>query len=173
MIVLLCGRSFSGKSTVAEVLVPQLPATAVSLDAINAERGLDGGQGIPIKEWSRTNAVARDRTRRCIADGITVVVDDTSSLRFLRDGWRALADEQGVPLVLVHIDTPVAVSLQWHRTNRNNPSRDDVDDAVMLAHLESFEPPGGDEEVIRFVPGASDLPDLIAALRLRGGTGDA
>lgn len=102
-----------------------------------------------------------------------MVVDDTSSLRFLRDGWRALADEQGVPLVLVHIDTPVAVSLQWHRTNRNNPSRDDVDDAVMLAHLESFEPPGGDEEVIRFVPGASDLPDLIAALRLRGGTGDA
>ncbi len=43
MIVLLCGRSFSGKSTVAEVLLRQLPATAVSLDAINAERGLHGG----------------------------------------------------------------------------------------------------------------------------------
>jgi len=173
VIVLLCGRSFSGKSTVAEVLARQLPATAVSLDAINAERGLHGGQGIPIEEWSRTNGVARDRTRSCIAAGVTVVVDDTSSPRFLRDGWRALADEQGVSLVLVHIDTPIEVSLQWHRTNRDNPLRDDVDDAVMRAHLESFEPPGGDEKVIRLGPGASDVTDLVAALRLRVGTSDA
>ncbi len=173
MIVLLCGRSFSGKSTLAEALARQLPATVVSLDAINAERGLHGGQGIPIDEWSRTNEVARDRTRAGIADGVTVVVDDTSSPRFLRDGWRALADEQGVSLVLVHIDTPLTVSLEWHRTNRDNPLGDDVDDAVMRAHLESFEPPGGDEKVIRFVPGTSDVTDLVAALRLRVGTSDA
>ncbi len=97
MIVLLCARSFSGKSTLAEALARQLPATVVSLDAINAERGLHGGQGIPIDEWSRTNEVARDRTRGGIADGVTVVVDDTSSPRFLRDGWRALADSRVCP----------------------------------------------------------------------------
>jgi len=75
--------------------------------------------------------------------------------------------------VLVHIDTPLTVSLEWHRTNRDNPLGDDVDDAVMRAHLESFEPPGGDEKVIRFVPGTSDVTDLVAALRLRVGTSDA
>lgn len=37
-----------------------------------------------------------------------------ASLRFPRDAGRALADEQGVPVVLVHIDSPTAVSRQWH-----------------------------------------------------------
>jgi hypothetical protein len=54
-VVLLCGRSFSGKSTVARKLQAALDGTVVSFDEINSERGLHGGQGIPIAEWARTN----------------------------------------------------------------------------------------------------------------------
>jgi hypothetical protein len=38
-----------------------LSANVVSLDAINVERGLAGGQGIPVKEWPTTKDEARRR----------------------------------------------------------------------------------------------------------------
>ncbi|WP_152364235.1 AAA family ATPase [Microlunatus speluncae] len=60
-LVLLCGRSFSGKSTVAGYLAAELGGELVSLDDLNAERGLWGGDGIPIEEWSRTMDLAHDR----------------------------------------------------------------------------------------------------------------
>jgi len=51
-LVLLCGRSFSGKSTVAASLADSLPGQVMSLDQINEERGLHGGEGIPLSEWA-------------------------------------------------------------------------------------------------------------------------
>ncbi len=89
-LVVLCGLSFSGKSTVARAIQAELRAVVVSLDEINARRGLHGGQGMPIAEWQRTHQIASDEVTAALRSGATVVVDDTSSPRFLRDGWRAL-----------------------------------------------------------------------------------
>lgn len=90
-LVLLCGTSFSGKSTVARTLAPVLSASIVSLDEINERRGLWGGDGIPVEEWMRTHELASGEVRGLLGSGASVVVDDTSSPRFLRDGWRSLA----------------------------------------------------------------------------------
>jgi predicted kinase len=163
-IVLLCGRSFSGKSTMAGILADFLPAVVVSLDAINSERNLQGGQGIPLDEWIRTAAIARDRTRDLVAEGSTVLVDDTSAPRVLRDLWRDLADRERVPLTLVYVDTPVDVILARHRANRTDPIRHDVTDEVFAAHLQDFEVPTDDENPLRFVPGESTLSELLEAL---------
>ena len=94
-LVLLCGTSFSGKSTVARALAPSLSARIVSLDEINERRGLWGGDGIPVEEWVRTHEVASAEVRQLLAAGTSVVVDDTSSPRSLRDGWRSLAEAAG------------------------------------------------------------------------------
>lgn len=59
LLVVMCGRSFSGKSTLA--LADRLGAQRVSLDAINEERGLRGGADIPVSEWMRTNDEASPR----------------------------------------------------------------------------------------------------------------
>lgn len=96
-LILLCGRSFSGKSTVASSLARSLPGLVVSLDVINQERGLDGGEGIPLSEWARTNELAKERVGARLCDDETVILDDTSSPRFLsgsvadavRIGWCA------------------------------------------------------------------------------------
>ena len=53
--VLLCGRSFSGKSTVASSLAHSLPGSVVSLDEINEERGCTGVKGFR----SRTTPLRR------------------------------------------------------------------------------------------------------------------
>lgn len=158
-LVLLCGTSFSGKSTVARVLAPRLGARVVSLDEINERRGLWGGDGIPGEEWVRTHKIASTEVRELLASGTSVVVDDTSSPRFLRDGWRSLAVEAGAGFTLVYVDADHATIRRRRADNRISLGRRDVADAVLEQHLADFEPPQEDEDAVR-VESAEDLKYL-------------
>lgn len=166
-LVLLCGRSFSGKSTVASSLASSLPGSVVSLDAINEERGLYGGRGIPLSEWVRTNELARERVIERLNAGGTVIVDDTSSPRFLRDGWRTLSASANAPMVLVFVDAPEDVIRQRLLNNRATGHRGDATDEVMAVHVDSFEPPEADEQAVRLQVGSGplDLDTLRSAVR--------
>jgi predicted kinase len=144
-LVLLCGASFSGKSSLGHVLADGLGAQIVSLDAINGERGLRGGQGIPVSERAQTNAEAHQRVDELLSRGETVIVDDTSSPRFLRDQWRDTAGGNASGFLPVYLRAADALVLERLRANRHDLRRGDVADEVMRGHLASFEPPGIDE----------------------------
>ena len=148
-LLLLCGTAFSGKSTLARSLAPQLPASIVSLDQINHRRGLWGGDGIPADEWIRTHQLASEEVRELLASGTSVIVDDTSSLRFLRDGWRSLAAEAGARFTLIYVDVDQSTIRRRRADNQLNPRRRDVADAVLAQHLADFEPPEDDEDAVR------------------------
>jgi predicted kinase len=166
-IVLLCGRSFSGKSTVAAQAASHLDAEVISLDAINAERNLRSGAGLPIEEWARTFELGQSRARALLVSGTAVIVDDTSSPRFLRDAWRRLAAEAEVALVLVYVNTPVEVSLKRHAANRAARSRADVEDEVLWEHLESFEAPTPDEDPLSHSTADGNLAETLDELERR------
>ena len=155
-LVLLCGPSFSGKSTVARFLAPRLAASIVSLDEINERRGLWGGDGIPAEEWIRTHELASDEVRGLLTSGMSVVVDDTSSPRFLRDGWRSLAAVTGARFTLIYVDVDHAMIRRRRADNQLDRRRRDVADSVLDQHLASFEPPQADENAVR-VESADDL----------------
>ncbi|WP_353651121.1 ATP-binding protein [Nakamurella sp. A5-74] len=165
---MLCGRSLSGKSTLARQLADALPATVIALDHLNAERGLSSGAGIPLTEWGRTHEIAHDRTRTELLAGRSVVVDDTSSPRFLRDRWRDVGREAAVPVTLVYLDTPIEVSAARHAVNRSDPVRPDVADRVLRDHLDGFEPPELDEDAIRVAFGSPEgIEVLLRRIRVR------
>jgi predicted kinase len=151
-LVLLCGTSFSGKSTVARALAPRLSAQIVSLDEINTRRGLWGGDGLPVEEWMRTHELASAEVRELLASGTSVVVDDTSTPRFLRDGWRALAAELRARFTLVYLDVDHQTIRKRRAANQLHPHRRDVTDEVLTTHLATFEPPAPDEEAVRVTP---------------------
>src|SRR5882724_11076318 len=88
---LMSGLSFSGKTTLARKIVEWLQCAYISLDDINAERGLWGGDGIPVEEWERTHALARDRLATWMVTRKDALVDDVNNLRWLRDRWRTAA----------------------------------------------------------------------------------
>jgi predicted kinase len=163
-LVLLCGRSFSGKSELARALTDVLPGTAISLDAINHERDLHGGQGIPVEEWVRTHELARERVTAALFRDDTVIVDDTSSPRFLRDAWRSLAADHDAGFVLVFLDAAEETLRVRRAANRARPRRPDVTDAVMSEHLSAFEPPGADEEPVRVVAEDVSLAQVVVAV---------
>jgi len=147
-LVLMCGLSFSGKSTLATQLAAELGAELLSLDGINEERGLHGGQGIPLEEWANTNRIAHERAGALLASDRHVIIDDTGSPRFIREEWRATATEAAAPFVLVWVQ--VTPELQRHRVlaNRDQQSRADVTDAVLTEHSAAFEPPSGEDPLI-------------------------
>lgn len=170
-LTLLCGLSFAGKSTLAAGLALELDALLVDLDAINAERGLRGGQGIPISEWVRTNELAHERASAALQHGQRVVVDDTGSPRFIRDDWRAVAANTDAAFVLVWVQIDAGLQRQRILANRSNQSRQDVIDRVLEEQRASFEQPSEDESAI--VVNARDTADpetakLISA-RILGG----
>jgi predicted kinase len=148
-LVVLCGLSFSGKSTVARAIRTELEAVVVSLDEINARRGLHGGQGMLIAEWQHTHEIASAEVTAALRPGTTVVVDDTSSPRFLRDGWRALAAGAGAAFTLVFVATDRVEARARRDRNRDQRSRPDVSDPVFDDHADNFEPPQPDECALR------------------------
>lgn len=164
-VVLLCGRSFSGKSTIAGALSRALPgSTVISLDGINEGRGLHGGQGIPIEEWARTNEVARERAAAVLRGNGTAIIDDTSSPRFLRDGWRELCRDRDARLVLVFIDAAPETIVKRQTANRVVQNRSDVTDRVMHEHLDSFQTPAEDENALRFPAETLSPAQVVAAV---------
>lgn len=164
-LIVLCGVSFSGKSTVAQRLAPEIGATVLSLDAINRERGLEGGQGIPVSKWAETNDIARERVRGLLRSGASVIVDDTSSPRFLRDRWRSTAAETASRFLLVWVRVDPQLQRRRVAANRDSPQRPDVVEAVLAAHLESFEQPTEHEHPL-VVDSALDLNQQIRAIVL-------
>jgi predicted kinase len=147
---LMCGFSFSGKSTLARKIIKQLRCAYISLDDINAERGLWGGDGILVEEWERTHALARERLATWMATGKDAVVDDVNSLRWLRDRWRAAASASCYRTVVIYLDIPRTELIARRRTNHVTVERKGISDAVWAKHLRQFEPPGADEHVLRY-----------------------
>jgi len=112
---ILCGPAFSGKTTLARQLGRASHCVCVSLDEINAERGLYGGDGIPPDEWQRTHEIALQRLSELMAGGCDIVLDDTCCFRWLRDKYREMANE--------HRNTPQLVCLEVQREEIDRRSK--------------------------------------------------
>jgi len=152
---LLCGLAFSGKSTLAAALRRRLGCALVSLDDLNARRGLHGGLGIPGEEWARTHREALREVEAALQAGRSVIVDDTNCFRFLRDDYRGIADRRGVPTVVIHLEAPLDLVRARMRANELEPTRAPIAEPVLLDLVDKFEPPAADERVIVFPAGAS------------------
>jgi len=162
LLVATCGLAFSGKSTLARRVAEPLAAELVSLDALNAERGFDGGSVIDDSEWERTSWMAVDRVAAVLGQGRSAVVDDTFSHRFLRDRFRACAHKAGARFAILFIDTPLAIIEARIAANALTRARPGIEPEVFAHHRARFQFPSSEAEVVRIAePG--DLDCWLAA----------
>lgn len=147
-LILMCGMSFSGKSTLAKSLAYRLNASIVSLDDINTVRGLRGGQGMTGEQWADTHRIAQERVAQRLEARRVVIVDDTGSPRFIRDAWRELAERANAPKRIIWVDVSEGLQAERLAANRASRQRPDVLDEVMAEHRQTFEPPE-DESAVR------------------------
>jgi predicted kinase len=157
---IMCGLAFAGKTTVARALARHTGGRVVSLDEINAARGLCGGDGIPATEWERTHDIALREADALLARGVATVVDDTGCYRWLRDRYRQVAARHGCNDVVVFVDTPPAEARRRRDANAATGARPGVRLEVFEALARTFEPPQPDETTITFVAGDAIAPWL-------------
>jgi predicted kinase len=148
-LVMLCGPSFSGKSTCAKRLAEHHGALVVSLDKIMRSRGWEPGEGAPDGEWYAAHVEAKRVLGSAMASGAgLLVLDDTNCFRFLRDAFRELAGAHAYRTILVLL-RPSAEELQLRRRRNDlDPSRKSIRDEVFHGHLASFEWPSSDEDPV-------------------------
>jgi predicted kinase len=157
----MCGLAFSGKSSAAAAVVRALKIDVASLDGINIERGLKGGEGIADAQWEETSFIAMERVRAFLKSVRSLVVDDTFSHRFLRDRCKAVADEFSARFVILFMDTPLAEIEVRRAANNLNPVRHGIRDAVFAHHRDRFQFPTDDEPVVR-IRTNRELADWLA-----------
>ena len=158
----MCGIAFSGKSTMARRIVAELGIELHFLDAINAERGLHGGDGLADAQWEETSLIAMDRLRALLHEGKSVVVDDTFSHRFLRDRCKAVVDEYGGRFSdRLRRHAPGDDFEERRVANSRSPTRSQLRDDVFEHHRRRFQFPDNDERYIR-IASDQDLAAWIA-----------
>lgn len=145
----MCGLAFSGKSTLARQIADTFEIELISLDAINHERGLHGGEGMTTSQWEETSAIAMERLRQTLRSARSAVVDDTFSHRFLRDRCKSVADEAGASFTIVFVDTPIEEVRARRAANDDRPTRHGIRDDIFDAHVASFQFPTSDEPVVK------------------------
>jgi SAM-dependent methyltransferase/predicted kinase/N-acetylglutamate synthase-like GNAT family acetyltransferase len=165
----MCGIAFAGKSTLARRVAEAMKLDLISLDTINAERGLHGGEGIPDARWEETSFIAMTRLRKCLEQGRGAVVDDTFSHRFLRERCQRVATSCGANFTIVLVDTPISVIQSRRHMNAVEKIREPIRDEVFEHHLARFEYPTQDEPTFR-ISREQDVDDLIAQASLPKGS---
>lgn len=147
-LIMTHGLSGSGKTTVAQHLLEQLPAVRIRSDVERKRvHGLDStassgstlGQGLyTAAATEHTFARLADLARSLLAAGESVIVDATFLRRAVRSAFRALADERGVPLAIVSCTAPRAVLERRVRQRRGDASEADL--RVLAQQFEQYEP---------------------------------
>lgn len=152
-VVLMCGLAFSGKTTLAKAIVATLGWAYISLDEINAERGLSSGRGISPAEWEKTHRIAIDRLGALLASHRGVVIDDTNCFRWIRERFTEACRSCGTRPVIVLLDTPEGDVEARIVANAERHDRASIAPAVFAEHVKTFERPAADEDILVYRPG--------------------
>jgi hypothetical protein len=173
-LVLTCGLSGSGKSTVARALVEALGAVRVRSDVERkrlhgmapTERPADPGRIYDRASTERTYARLTEVARAGLAGGVSVVVDAVFNRRAERDAMRRLAREFGADCVVVDCQAPEPV-LRERLARRRAEGRDasDADASVLELQQRTREAPGPDEGPVCTLDTAVSIGEVLARAR--------
>jgi predicted kinase len=153
-LIIVCGASFAGKSTLARLLADRFGYAEVDVDKTKAQLFGDDvtDQSLERTDWERIY----HETDRRIGDHLVASRSVVDASRYFRkserDAARAIGRERGADLVTVYVDTPEHITRERHLANRRSHARRDVTDADFSAILAAWEPPATDEHalVLRF-----------------------
>lgn len=174
VLVVLCGLSGTGKTSVGGVLAGRIGAALVSTDvvraAVAAERGLSTAmwQQYEAGAYSAEMNIAvyeemRRRARSHLEHGRPVFLDGTHRRAADRQQALSLARELGVPALVVEIrlsDDAALTRVFW----REREKGDVTDPEAYRRHVAEFEPVSSREGNVLHLDGSQDIVDLAAQI---------
>ncbi len=176
-LIIMHGLSGSGKSTLSQALLQSMSAIQLRSD-IERKRlfglGPDTRSAQEIKSelygHDTTDAVyhhLRTLAQDLLASGYTVIVDATFLKRRYRNLFHRLAEEEGVPFLIIDVQSPLATlekRIVARAEQRSDPSEADL--AVLRQQQRQQEPLGQDEQPVTFSVNSEEPFDPQKVVRL-------
>lgn len=151
-LVVICGLSFAGKSTLARAIAETLGFQEVDVDEVGV--ALYGDPSTNDWNFDRVYDNADEQIERLLAAGVNVVDGSRNFTRRERVRASALTRRSNARIVTVFVDTPEAIVRQRRSDNRTTGARGDIADAQFEEIVQAFQPPESDENPLVF--GVSD-----------------
>jgi predicted kinase len=153
-LIIICGLSFAGKSTLADAICtefgyPQVDVDETKLDLFGS--GIDDAD-LSADEWTRIYREADARLVAHLRNGDNVVDASRNFRRRERIHARSLAERMSATVVVVYIDAPESLVRQRWAQNRYRQTRRDVSADAFEEIIAAMEPPSADEKVLVFRP---------------------
>lgn len=162
MLIILCGTSFAGKSTLARRIADRFAYPEVDVDETKVAlfgKGVDDC-ALERTEWEPIYRETDRRIADYLAAGRSVIDASRNFRKAERLAAEAICRRHGAELLTIHMDTPEDVTRQRLMANRRAPTRRDITDDDFAAILAAWEPPTADEHPIVFRFG-DDLDDWL------------
>ena len=172
-LIVVCGTSFAGKSTLARLIADRFGHPDVDVDATKA--GLFGDAvdeaALSRADWARIYAETDRLIAAYIDSGRSVIDASRNFTRAERERAKTLCREHRATLVTVHVAAPEEVTRQRLLDNRRSPTRRDVSDDAFEAILTGWEPPTADEGGVAFRFGEDPAEWMTAHAGVLSGRG--
>ena len=151
-LIIVCGLSFAGKSTLADAICTEFGHVQVDVD--EAKRDLYGpdidDEDLSPDEWTRIYRETDNRIVIHLRNGDSVVDASRNFRQRERNHALATAERMGAEAVLVYVDAPETLVRHRWTENRDKQTRRDVSDSGFERVISVMEPPTADEEPLAF-----------------------
>lgn len=171
VLIVLCGVSGTGKSTIGGVLAGRIGAAMVSTDAVRTL--LAEQRGLPVAMWQEYEAAAyspemnrdvyeemRRRARAHLQAGRPVILDGTHRRAVDREAALEVARELGLPSLVVEVTVSDEAALE-RVVGRQRRRGEEPNPQAFRQHLEEFESPTSREGRLLSLDGAQS-PVVLA-----------
>ncbi len=173
VLIAMCGLGFSGKSVLARSLSRELGIRLLSYDTeiYLVHRHLVPPGSSVAAEYDFVQDIARQQIGTILGSGRSLIYDDLLLECDDRRKLAAVAQAHGAGLVLVYLDTPLAIINQRRAENLRTRTRTGISGAKLRLDASLLEPPGRTERAI-YVRPADAVADVLTKIRARLPPGD-
>lgn len=156
---ILCGLTFSGKTSLAQRIAEYLPVTIISFDEIYEElRQETGGNLSPQPEvWDQVKRIALLSLSENLQEGRNVIWDSTNPLKKHREELIEIGDRFGAQSIVVHVNTPLDEIRRRKERNKFTNERSDRGLEEFEQRLRIWENPLEGEHAIQITSEADIL----------------
>jgi predicted kinase len=168
-LLIICGLSFAGKSTLGRALSRKFGLAEVDVDETKVR--LHGpeisDEQLTQKQWDAIYAETDKEIATCLKSGQSVVDASRHFKKAERDKTRLLAKDLHADFITIYVDTPESVVRERWLQNRKTQARRDIADADFQKIVAVMQPPTAEECPIVF-HFADDIERWMSALSIAG-----
>ncbi len=151
-LIIVCGLSFAGKSTLGDAICDSYGFIQVDVDETKVELF---GEAVSFEELSRENwneiyRATDDKIVNLLRSGNSVVDASRDFRKVERDGARGIVEKENAESVVIYVDTPEWLARLRRAENRDNQTRTDISVEEFEEIISVMEPPTPNEKAFVF-----------------------